>query len=116
MVQGNARQGPPTLWHQCQLVQNPLPLELNRRLVAKRKKPVPEGPCADDGVTASRCGLSGTGSRKKPVPEGPLADDGVTASRCGLSGTGSRKKPVPEGPCADDGVTASRCGLSGTGS
>src|SRR5271157_583831 len=37
MVQGNARQGPPTLWHQCQLVQDPLSLELNRRLVAKRR-------------------------------------------------------------------------------
>src|SRR5271157_4076156 len=37
MVQGNARQGPPTLWHQCQLVENPLPLELNRRLVAKSR-------------------------------------------------------------------------------
>src|SRR5271157_795347 len=37
LVQGNARQGPPTLWHQCQLVQNPLPLELNRRLVAKSR-------------------------------------------------------------------------------
>ncbi len=30
---------------------------------SKRKKPVPEGPAhADDGFTASRCGLSGTGS------------------------------------------------------
>src|SRR5208283_1096447 len=37
MVQGNARQGSPTLWHQCQLVQDPLPLELNRRLVAKSR-------------------------------------------------------------------------------
>src|SRR5208283_4603496 len=48
----------------------------------KRKKPVPEGPAhADDGFTASHCGLSGTGSRKKPVPEGPAhADDGFTAS------------------------------------
>src|SRR5271157_5038610 len=37
LVQGNARQGPPTLWHQCQLVQDPLSLELNRRLVAKSR-------------------------------------------------------------------------------
>ena len=36
---------------------------LNGRTVEKRKKPVPEGPAhADDGFTASRCGLSGTGS------------------------------------------------------
>ena len=33
LVQGNARQGPPTLRHQCQLAQDPLSLELNRRLV-----------------------------------------------------------------------------------
>src|SRR5208283_841155 len=37
LVQGNARQGPPTLWHQCQLVQDPLSPELNRRLVAKSR-------------------------------------------------------------------------------
>ena len=36
---------------------------LDGRVVEKRKKPVPEGPeHADDGFTASRCGLSGTGS------------------------------------------------------
>src|SRR5271166_1951908 len=43
MVQGNARQGPPTLWHQCQLVQDPLSLELNRRLVAKGRSLYPKG-------------------------------------------------------------------------
>ena len=37
LVQGNARQGPPTLRHQCQLVQDPLSLELNRRLVEKSR-------------------------------------------------------------------------------
>ena len=37
LVQGNARQGPPTLRHQCQLVQDPLSLELNRRLVVKSR-------------------------------------------------------------------------------
>ena len=37
LVQGNARLGPPTLWHQCQLVQDPLSLELNRRLVVKSR-------------------------------------------------------------------------------
>ena len=37
LVQGNARQGPPTLWHQYQLVQDPLSLELNRRLVVKSR-------------------------------------------------------------------------------
>jgi len=37
LVQGNARQGPPTLRHQCQLVQEPLSLELNRRLVGKSR-------------------------------------------------------------------------------
>ncbi len=35
--------------------------KLGPRLVEKRKKPVPEGPCADDDLTASHCGLSGTG-------------------------------------------------------
>src|SRR5271157_3692175 len=43
------------------LVQDPLSPVLDGRLVVKRKKSVPEGPCADDGLTASRCGLSGTG-------------------------------------------------------
>src|SRR5271157_6110379 len=43
------------------LVQDPLSPVLDGRAVSKRKKPVPEGPCADDGLTASRCGLSGTG-------------------------------------------------------
>jgi len=37
LVQGNARQGPPTLWHQCQLIQDPLSLELNGRLVVKSR-------------------------------------------------------------------------------
>ena len=37
MVQGNARQGPPTLWHKCQLAEDPLSLELNRRLVVKSR-------------------------------------------------------------------------------
>ena len=37
LVQGNARQGPPTLRHQCQLVQDLLSLELNRRLVVKSR-------------------------------------------------------------------------------
>ena len=37
LVQGNARQGPPTLRHQCQLVKDPLPLELNMRLVVKSR-------------------------------------------------------------------------------
>jgi hypothetical protein len=37
LVQGNARQGPPTLRHQCQLVQDPLSPELNRRLVVKSR-------------------------------------------------------------------------------
>src|SRR5271157_1586100 len=37
LVQGNARQGPPTLRHQCQLVQDPLSLELNGRLVVKSR-------------------------------------------------------------------------------
>ncbi len=37
LVQGNARQRPPTLRHQCQLVEDPLPLELNRRLVVKSR-------------------------------------------------------------------------------
>src|SRR5271157_4533846 len=37
LVQGNAQQGPPTLRHQCQLVQEPLSLELNRRLVVKSR-------------------------------------------------------------------------------
>ena len=37
LVQGNSRQGPPTLRHQCQLVQDPLSLELNRRLVVKSR-------------------------------------------------------------------------------
>ena len=37
--------------------------DLDGRAVEKRKKPVPEGPAhADDAFTASRCGLSGTGS------------------------------------------------------
>jgi hypothetical protein len=45
--------------------------KLGPQLVEKRKKPVVE-------------------KGKKPVPEGPAhADDGFTASRCGLSGTGS---------------------------
>ena len=35
LVQGNARQGPPTLRHQCQRVQDPPSLELNRRLVIR---------------------------------------------------------------------------------
>src|SRR5208282_4223361 len=39
---------------------------LDGRPVEKRKKPVHEGPCADDGFSASRCGLSGTGSCTKP--------------------------------------------------
>jgi len=37
LVQGNARQGPSTLWHQCQPVQDPLSLELNRRVVVKSR-------------------------------------------------------------------------------
>jgi len=37
LVQRNARQGPPTLWHQRQPVQDPLSLELNRRLVVKSR-------------------------------------------------------------------------------
>src|SRR5208337_4707752 len=65
------------------------------------------------GVTFTGTGRAFGRKRKKPVPEGPAhADDGFTASHCGLSGTGSRKKPVPEGPAhADDGFTASHCGL-----
>src|SRR5271157_4080265 len=38
------RKGPPTLWHQRQLVEDPLAPVLDGRLVAIRKKPVPEGP------------------------------------------------------------------------
>ena len=34
---GTRRQGPPTLRHQCQFVQDPLSLELNRRLVVKSR-------------------------------------------------------------------------------
>src|SRR5271166_4274566 len=37
LVQGNARQGPPTLRHQCQRVQDPPSLELNRRLVVRSR-------------------------------------------------------------------------------
>src|SRR5271166_3799659 len=37
LVQGNARQGPPTLRHQCQPVQDPPSLEQNRRLVVKSR-------------------------------------------------------------------------------
>ena len=44
-----------------QIIQDYYP-DLDGRLVEKRKKPVPEGPCADDDFTASVCGLSGTGS------------------------------------------------------
>ena len=43
LVQGNAQQGPPTLRHQCQLVQEPLSLELNRRLVVKGRSLYPKG-------------------------------------------------------------------------
>src|SRR5271157_5043500 len=38
------RKGPPTLWHQRQLVQDPLAPVLDGRLVEIRKKPVHEGP------------------------------------------------------------------------
>src|SRR5208283_4577437 len=37
LVQGNARQGPPTLRHQCQRVQDLPSLELNRRLVVRSR-------------------------------------------------------------------------------
>src|SRR5271157_4990908 len=41
---GEDRKGPPTLWHQRQLVQDPLAPVLDGRLVEIRKKPVHEGP------------------------------------------------------------------------
>src|SRR5208337_3227932 len=37
-------EGPPTLWHQHELVQDPISPVLDGRLVGKRKKPVHEGP------------------------------------------------------------------------